>query len=321
MGQRGRPRGRQEPSGRQEQNSGGSRHIGAWVVTVVLLAVLGGGGYFVYHAFTNGGLSSENCTAVGADGQSSTIANQRMANAATIAAVSRAKSLPELATIIALATAEQESKINNLTGGDRDSVGLFQQRPSAGWGSVDQIMDPVYSTGKFFQALLNVNNWETLGVGHAAQAVQISADRSGDSYQQWQPMATVLATSLDAKPGTSLTCEYNDPKLAAEAPGSSGLTPRASALGQALVKQFSANGTGTAPKYSHSTDGLTLQIGTTNGLFDPHVLANWAVASAKTLSVDRVQYADQVWTRSSGKWKSATPSNSGTVDVSVVKGG
>jgi hypothetical protein len=315
MGQRGRPR------GRQEQSSGGSRHIGAWMVTLVLLAALGGGGYFVYQAFTHGGLSSENCTATGADGQSSTIANQRMANAATIAAVARAKSLPERATIIALATAEQESKITNLSGGDRDSVGLFQQRTSQGWGSVTEIMDPVYSTSAFFHALLNVNNWENISVGQAAQKVQHSADSSGDSYGQWEQMATVLASSLDAKPSTSLTCKYNDPKLAAEIPGSSGLTPRASALGQALVKQFSANGSGTAPKYTHSGDGLTLQIGTTNGLFDPHVLANWAVASAKTLSVDRVQYADQVWTRSSGKWKTATPTNSGTVDVSVVKGG
>ncbi|MBS2533180.1 hypothetical protein KGQ20_10375 [Catenulispora sp. NF23] len=315
MGQRGRPR------GRQEQSSGGSRHIGAWVVTVLLLAVLGGGGYFVYHTFTNGALASENCTATGADGQSSTIANQRMANAATIAAVARAKSLPERATIIALATAEQESKITNLSGGDRDSVGLFQQRPSQGWGSPTEISDPVFATGSFFHALLNVNNWENIGVGQAAQDVQHSADPSGESYEQWEEMATVLATSLDAKSGTSLTCKYDDPKLAAETPGSSGLTPRASTLGQALVKQFSANGVGAAPKYSHTDDGLTLQIGSSNGLFDPHVLANWAVASAKTLSVDRVQYADQVWTRSSGKWKTATPTNSGTVDVSVVKGG
>ena len=314
MGQRGRPR------GRQEQTSGKSRHIGAWVVTVLLVAMLGAGGYFVYNAFT-GGLSEENCTATGADGQSSTIDNDRMANAATIAAVARAKSLPERATIIALATAEQESKIRNLSAGDRDSVGLFQQRPSQGWGTADKIMDPVFASGSFFHALLNVNSWETKGVGRAAQEVQKSADSSGDSYGQWEEMATVLATSLDAKPGTSLTCQYNDPKLPAETPGSDGLTPRASALGQALVKQFSANGAGAAPQYTHSADGLTLRIKSSNGLFDPHVVAVWAVASAKNLSIDRVQYADQVWTRSSGKWQSTSAPSDGTVDVSVVKGG
>ncbi|MEY9857164.1 hypothetical protein ABH935_002772 [Catenulispora sp. GAS73] len=314
MGQRGRPRGRQEQAPRK------SRHIGAWVVTVLLVGVLGAGGLFVYRAFT-GGLSSENCTATGADGQSSQISNERMANAATIAAVARAKSLPERATIIALATAEQESKIQNLTGGDRDSLGLFQQRPSQGWGTKDQIMDPVYSTGQFFHALLNVNNWESISVGKAAQDVQRSADASGESYGQWEEMATVLATSLDAKSGTSLTCSYNDPKAAAETPGSNGLTPRATAVGQALVKQFSANGAGSAPQYSHTGDGLTLRIGSSNGLFDPHVVADWAVASAKNLTVDKVQYADQVWTRSSGKWKSASPVAAGTVEVSVVKGG
>ncbi|WP_370337848.1 hypothetical protein [Catenulispora sp. MAP5-51] len=288
-------------------------------MTVMLLGALGAGGFFVYHAF-NGGVSAENCTAVGADGQSSTIANERMGNAATIAAVARAKNLPERATIIALATAEQESKIQNLQGGDRDSLGLFQQRPSQGWGSQEQIMDPVYSTGKFFYALLNVNNWETIDVGKAAQAVQRSADSSGESYGQWEEMATILATTLDAKSGTSLTCTYDDPKLAVEAPGSSGLTPRASTLGQALVKQFSANGAGAAPQYSHSSDGLTLRI-TSNNLFNPQVLAAWAVASSKTLDVDRVQYANQVWTRASGKWQQTSSSSGGTVDVSVVKGG
>jgi hypothetical protein len=182
-------------------------------------------------------------------------------------------------------------------------------------------MDPVYATGKFYYALLNVSSWETIDVGKAAQSVQRSADPSGESYSQWEGMATVLATTLDARSGTTLSCKYNDPKLAAEVPGSNGLTPRATALGQALVKQFSANGTGAAPKYSHSSDGLTLRIASGNGLFDPHVVANWAVASAKNLSVDRVQYADKVWTRSSGKWETTSPSTGGTVDVSVVKGG
>ena len=312
MGQRGRPRGRQEEAPRE------SRHVGVWIVTLMLLGVLGAGGYFVYRTFTNGGLTAENCTAVGADGQSSTIANERMANAATIAAVARAKSLPERATIIALATAEQESKIQNLAEGDRDSLGLFQQRPSQGWGTVAEIQDPVYASGAFFHALLNVNNWETIDVGKAAQAVQRSADSSGESYAQWEEMATILATTLDAKAGTSLTCTYQDPKLAAEAQGTNGLTPRASTLGQALVKQFSANGVGAAPQYSHSTDGLTLRI-TSNNLFGAQVLADWAVASSKTLNVDRVQYGTQVWTRSSGKWQ-ATSAADNTVDVSVVKG-
>lgn len=314
MGQRGRPQ------GGQDSTAGRSRHIGAWVVTFLLLAVAGTVGYFAYRS-VGGGIRSEDCTATGADGQTVTISNDRMANAATIAAVARAKSLPEQATIIALATAEQESKIKNLSRGDRDSVGLFQQRPSQGWGTPDQIADPVYASGKFFYALLNVRNWQTVGVGKAAQSVQRSADASGDSYAQWEQMATTLATSVDGKAGTTLSCRYNDPKPAAEAPGADGLTPRASALGTALVKQFSANGAGNAPQYSHSADGLTLRIAAGQGITNPRVLAAWAVASAKNLNVDRVQYADQVWTRSSGEWQTASKPMNGTVDVSVVKGG
>lgn len=314
MGQRGRSR------KAQGEKSGSSRHLGAWIVTVVLLAVLGTGGYFVYRTVT-GTLRSEDCTATGADGSQSTIVNDRMANAATIAAVARAKSLPERATIIALATAQQESKIRNLDYGDRDSVGLFQQRPSQGWGTAEQIADPVYSSGKFFYALLNVKNWQTIDVGKAAQAVQRSADASGSSYAQWEPMATVLATTLDGKAGTQLTCRYNDPKLSPEAVGANGLTPRAEAVGTALVKQFSANSAGSAPQYAHTADGLTLRITSGQGLTDPRVLATWAVASAKNLDIDKVAYADQVWTRSSGKWQSSSTPVNGTVDVSVVKGG
>ncbi|OLE27542.1 MAG: hypothetical protein AUG49_04935 [Catenulispora sp. 13_1_20CM_3_70_7] len=294
--------------------------MGAWVVTVLLLAVVGTGGYFVYRTL-NGGIRPEDCTATGTDGQSVTISNDRMANAATIAAVARAKALPEQATIIALATAQQESKIRNLSGGDRDSIGLFQQRPSQGWGTADQIGDPVYASGKFFYALLNVRNWQTVGVGKAAQSVQRSADPSGESYAQWEQMATTLATSVDGKAGTALSCRYNDPKPAAETPGANGLTPRASALGTALVKQFSANGAGNAPQYSHSADGLTLRVAARQGTTDPRVLAAWAVASAENLDVDRVQYADQVWTRGSGKWQTTSKPIDGTVDVSVVKGG
>jgi len=314
MGQRGRTR------GKQGKNPGGSRHIGVWLVTVMLLGVLGAGGYYVYRTVT-GGIRSEDCTATGSDGTSVTIVNDRMANAATIAAVARAKSLPERATIVALATAQQESKIRNIDYGDRDSVGLFQQRPSQGWGTAAQIADPVYATGKFFYALLNVQNWQNLNVGKAAQSVQRSADSSGSSYDQWEQMATVLATSLDGKAGTTLTCRYNDPKLAVETPGGDGMTPRASALGTALVKQFGANGAGNAPQFTHSPDGLTVRITSGQGITDPKVLAAWAVASAKNLGVDRVQYADQVWTRATGKWQTASSPLTGAVEVSVVEGG
>src|SRR3954447_7046263 len=96
------------------------------------------------------------------------------ASATTIAAVGVQLGLPPHAVTVALATALQESKLRNLAGGDRDSLGLFQQRPSQGWGTPDQILDPVYSATAFYNALLKVKNWDSLPVNDAAQKVQRS---------------------------------------------------------------------------------------------------------------------------------------------------
>lgn len=96
---------------------------------------------------------------------------------------------------IALATAMQESSLRNINFGDRDSVGLFQQRPSAGWGSVEQIMNPEYSARAFFggpkgpnfgkvRGLLDIRNWSSMKLSEAAQAVQMSA--FPDAYQKWE---------------------------------------------------------------------------------------------------------------------------------------
>ena len=78
-------------------------------------------------------------------GLAMTLTAEQVANAATIAQVGRDRGLPERAVVIALATAQQESRLRNLDYGDRDSLGLFQQRPSSGWGSPEQVQDPVYA--------------------------------------------------------------------------------------------------------------------------------------------------------------------------------
>jgi hypothetical protein len=88
--------------------------------------------------------------------------------------------------------------LRNLSYGDRDSLGLFQQRPSQGWGTEAQVQDPGYAAGKFFDHLVLVPGWETGRLTDVAQAVQ----RSGfpEAYQQWEPVATELAAVLVAKP-------------------------------------------------------------------------------------------------------------------------
>lgn len=100
------------------------------------------------------------------------------------------------AGVVALATAMQESRLSNLTYGDRDSLGLFQQRPSMGWGTPAQILDPTYSTGRFLDALQGVPGWQSMPVTVAAQRVQRSAYPS--AYAPWEQLATDLAAGAGA---------------------------------------------------------------------------------------------------------------------------
>jgi hypothetical protein len=119
-----------------------------------------------------------------------------MANARTIAQVAWDRGLPERAVVIALATAMQESHLRNLDHGDRDSLGLFQQRPSQGWGTPEQVQDPAYAAGKFYDHLVQFPGWDTGRLTDVAQGIQ----RSGypEAYQKHEPMAVELAAALDA---------------------------------------------------------------------------------------------------------------------------
>ena len=123
-----------------------------------------------------------------------TFSREQLANATTIYQVSVTLGLPQYAAQIAIATALQESSLYNLDHGDRDSLGLFQQRPSQGWGTPAQIMDPAYSSTKFYQALVKVPHWQTMPLTQAAQAVQ----RSGfpDAYAHWTYTAGYLVATV-----------------------------------------------------------------------------------------------------------------------------
>src|SRR4051812_37970291 len=137
-------------------------------------------------------------------GLSTTLTSEQVANAATIAKVGRDRGLPERAIVIALATAQQESRLRNLNYGDRDSLGLFQQRPSSGWGSPEQVQDPVYAANKFYDHLVEVPGWETGDLTSVADSVQRSAYPL--AYRQWSDFAQALTTAIRTNDAAAFTC-------------------------------------------------------------------------------------------------------------------
>jgi hypothetical protein len=123
-----------------------------------------------------------------------TYTTDQIANATTIYQVSVQLHLPQYAAVIAVATAMQESSLENIDYGDRDSLGLFQQRPSQGWGTPAEIMDPTYASTKFYETLVKVPNWQTIPLTEAAQAVQESA--YPNAYAKWATDADYLVASV-----------------------------------------------------------------------------------------------------------------------------
>src|SRR5450759_1997522 len=142
---------------------GGGRRRKRWVGRIVLpviILMVGGAGFFAYTSFrTNFGEPSCRATALG---RSVTFTPEQSANAATITVLALKRGLPARAATIANATAIVESKLRNIKFGDRDSLGLFQQRPSQGWGTKAQILDPVHATNKFYDALIKINGYESI---------------------------------------------------------------------------------------------------------------------------------------------------------------
>ncbi|MGW3887079.1 hypothetical protein ACWD69_00170 [Micromonospora chokoriensis] len=120
--------------------------------------------------------------------------DEQTANVKAIIAATKKAGLPERAAVISIATSLQESKLENLghlgDANDHDSLGLFQQRPSSGWGTPEQITDPAYSTTAFLKGLKQVDGWQDMPLTDAAQTVQVSA--YPDAYAQWEQQAADL---------------------------------------------------------------------------------------------------------------------------------
>ncbi|MFF2411981.1 C40 family peptidase [Streptomyces sp. NPDC058092] len=165
---------------------------------------------------------------------------EQVPNARTIQATGVAMNIPARGQVVALATALQESGLRNLTYGDRDSLGLFQQRPSQGWGTANEILDPVYSSTKFYEGLKKVSGWQSLSVTQAAQAVQ----RSGfpEAYAKWEPLATALQRAIEP-----LLSDAGDASAGPPASGSGSVTSTASSTVGGCTAGWDGTDFGTIP--------------------------------------------------------------------------
>jgi hypothetical protein len=203
--------------------------------------------------------------------------------AAIIAGVATRRALPARAVAIAYATALQESKLTNPHYGDLDSVGVFQQRPSEGWGSARQIEDPVYATERFFDALVRVPEYQSLPVDVAAQDVQHSAD--GSAYGQYAGVGTALAAAFTGADPHAVWCTYSDP------PGQASLAR----AGQAMTAAFGLTA---------SRDGRGMIVGV-GAAAEGWAVAAWLVSHAASYGIDSVRYLGYQWLgfTGPGRWQ------------------
>lgn len=214
----------------------------------------------------------ERCVAT-ADGQSVVVDLEQAQLTSIIVGLSVRRGLPPRAATIAMATVYQETGIRNLDYGDRDSVGLFQQRPSQGWGSVRQLMDPYYATGKFYDALVKIDNWEDADITEMAQEVQ----RSGypDAYRDHEADARVLASVLTGRSPGGLSCLDREDTRG-----------KTKALVTALQK--------TLGSVDDSTAGPVVTIDATSAT-RAWAFGHFAVANSALYGVTAVTVGDQQW--------------------------
>lgn len=286
--------------------------------------------YLVVQYVTGGG-GSEGCKVVSgrSDSESYDFTPEQAVNAATIAAVGTGRGMPERAVAIALATALQESGLLNIEHGDRDSLGLFQQRPSQGWGTAKQILDPAYAAGMFYAHLAKVRDYETLPLTVAAQRVQ----RSGypEAYAKHETDATLLAAALTGQAAATLTCDGRP----AAVTGAAATGP--DAVRTALVRDFgrdaveeagaevsdsSASSPTPTPSVTATAHGRTVTVPVPQGGGKDGSgrtesergwqLAHWAVANSSALHIQRVSYAGREWSAGStdSQWRPAAGSKS-----------
>lgn len=270
--------------------------VTAFAVVVVVVAAVA-----VYRVVAGDGSSpfaSDTCTF----GDYEVDPGQASVAATMIGAVTRYPTkLPTRAQVLVLAAAMQESKLRNIPPGqgDRDSVGVLQQRPSQGWGggSAQALTDVGRATTEFLDALVKIRGWQRMPAAEAIQAVQISAD--GSLYAQHEPQASAMAAALSGRLGAGtpkgLTCEFDAPSEVA------------------------------SPSTVARQAGSELGIDTPVAAGDREVrvpgagwqTTAWFVANADRLGIDSVAYAGQRWSRADG-WQKAASAARGAVVATMA---
>lgn len=280
-------------------DEGGPRWLTA-IAALCALALVGGIG--LWYARDRVGLFlGEECRATALE-QSVSFRPDQMNHASTIVLLGVKRGLPARAGTIAIATAIQESKLRNLSYGDRDSVGLFQQRPSQGWGTEAQLQDPVYATNAFYDALVKVDGWQEMVITEIAQEVQ----RSGypEAYADHEQEGRTIASALSGHSPVGLVCRLDGPEAAG----------RPDRLVAAITEQTGQTAT---------ADGQSVTVEATDERHGWAVGA-WAVAQAKARNITSVQVGDRVWTRDSGdsamEWGSADAAPATHVVITLHEG-
>jgi hypothetical protein len=225
---------------------------------------------------------------------------EQAANATTIAAVAHRMGLPDHAVTVAIATVLQESKMHNLPFGDRDSLGLFQQRPSQGWGSPAQLLTPSFATEAFYRHLMKVDGWEHLPVAQAAQSVQHSFDGSG--YQTWVEEARAIARSLTGETSGQFSCRFAKPGGPAAPARLGALADRE--LGRGALRASGTTHTLRASGTTHTlrASGTTHTLRASGTTQQDWLVAQWLVGHAYQLGVHTVTVRGQRWRREDFAW-------------------
>lgn len=269
------------------------------LVLVLALALVGGGIYIAVSIVQRSeNVIVERCTAT-VGSQRAELATDQAANAALISGEAVERGLPPRAATIALATAMQESKLRNIRYGDEagpDSRGLFQQRPSQGWGTEEQVMDPHYASAAFYAALVKVPDYEGLEITAAAQQVQRSAYPR--AYAQHEGMARAFASALTGQSSAALDCTLRAPDEAGEP--------------QAVLEEL----TSTFGDVPVSVEGSVLVVQSSDS--QAWAIAQWAVANAKLRSLTAVDVAGYSWLRESRNgWQPSAAAN-GQVSITMA---